>query len=285
MRISVVTACYNRAATIADAMQSLRRQSFQGYEHIIVDGGSTDGTLRTIATLADDRTKLVSRPDQGIYDALNKGYERAAGDVIGVLHSDDYYASRFILTHVARAFQDPDVDAVYGDLHYVRADRPERVVRTWRAGAFTPAALSRGWMPPHPTLFLRRRVVDALGPYDTTYRIAADYDAILRYFGSEGFRAVYVPEVFVKMRLGGASNGSMSRILQKSREDLRAIQRHGVGGTATLFAKNASKIGQFIRPEPMVWAKAGRTQRGSVDPADGHHLLRHLKTGLDRDPA
>ncbi len=249
MRFSIVTVCRDRASTIGEAMQSLARQSYRGYEHVVVDGGSTDGTLAVIAAHADRRTRLVSGPDNGIYDALNKGYERASGDVIGILHSDDVLASRLVLARVARAFADPNVDAVYGDLLYVRASRPTQVVRTWRAGPFAPRALHRGWMPPHPTLFLRRRVIERMGGYDTNFRIAADYDAILRYFRSEGFRAAYVPEVLVKMRLGGASNGSLSRILLKSREDLRAMRRHQVGGPGTLLAKNASKLGQFFRAD------------------------------------
>ncbi|MEM1432322.1 MAG: glycosyltransferase family 2 protein, partial [Pseudomonadota bacterium] len=230
MLISVVTAVRNRADTVAEAIASLQDQSYASVEHVVQDGASTDATLQVIASVADDRMQLVSEPDHGIYDAINRGIARATGEVIGLMHSDDAFAASDILADVARAFEDPAVDAVYGDLDYVSARDPARIVRHWRAGRFEPRKLAQGWMPPHPTLYLRRRVFEAHGPYDTSFRIAADYDAVLRYFSTPRFRAVYVPRVFVKMRVGGASNASLRQILRKSREDYRALRRNGVGG-------------------------------------------------------
>lgn len=227
-------------------MNSLRSQTYGDFEHLVMDAASTDGTVGIVQDLADKRTILVSGPDAGIYDALNKGQARATGEIIGLLHSDDVFASPHVLETVVGAFQDPGVDAVYGDLHYVAKDDPDRIIRSWRSGTFRPEGLRWGWMPPHPALFLRRRVIDQHGPYDLSFRISGDYDAILRYFSQPGFRAVYVPEVFVKMRVGGESNRSLGRILVKSREDYRALRKNGVGGSTTLLAKNVRKIRQFL---------------------------------------
>lgn len=246
MKISVVTAVFNRVATIGDAMASVQAQSYGTIEHIIQDGGSTDGTLDVVRRAATRNTHIVSGHDGGIYDAINRGIARATGDVIGLMHSDDVFADDHVLEKVARTFATQDVDGVYGDLQYVAASDPTRVVRHWRSGAYRPALLKRGWMPPHPTLYLRREVFDRHGLYDTSLRIAADYDAMLRYLRRGQIRLGYIPEVLVKMRTGGESNRSLGRIILKSREDLRALRNNGVGGIATLAAKNLSKLGQFL---------------------------------------
>ncbi len=246
MKISVVTAVYNRVGTIGEAMTSVQTQSFDAVEHIIQDGGSTDGTLAAVNYAATCNTRIVSERDDGIYDAINRGIRRATGDVIGLMHSDDTFANNEVLSKVAAAFTSLDVDGVYGDLQYVAANNPERVVRHWRSGPYHPSLLKRGWMPPHPTLYLRRNVFDRFGLYDTSFRIAADYDAMLRYLGRGQIKLGYIPEVLVKMRLGGESNRSLGRVILKSREDLRAIRNNGVGGIDTLAAKNLSKLGQFI---------------------------------------
>lgn len=248
MLLSIVTAVRDRADTVAEAVGSLRGQSWTDYEHVVQDGDSTDGTLEILRRLDDGRMRLESGPDGGIYDALNRGLARTRGEVVGLLHSDDLFAAPDILSDVAGAFADPRVDAAYGDLLYVARDDPSRVIRTWRSRPFDPSLLGQGWMPPHPTLFLRRRVIERHGLFDTSYRIAADYDAVLRYFRQPGFTAVHLPRVLVRMRMGGESNRSLERILRKSREDHRALRANGVGGLAALLRKNTSKIGQFLRP-------------------------------------
>ncbi|UOR08455.1 glycosyltransferase [Qipengyuania flava] len=246
MKISVVTAVFNRTSTIAEAMKSVQAQCYGDVEHVIQDGGSTDGTLEEISRLANDTASLVSEKDSGIYDAINRGIRRASGEVIGLMHSDDFFASEDVLTKVVRGFSDPTIDGVYGDLQYVSASEPDKIVRHWRSGEYRPSMLKFGWMPPHPTLYLRREVFERHGLYDTSFRIAADYDAMLRYLAKGKIRLAYIPEVLVKMRLGGESNRSLGRILQKSREDLKALRNNGVGGVGTLAAKNLSKLGQFI---------------------------------------
>ena len=245
LSISIITAVYNRVATIAEALDSVSRQSFADIEHLVIDAQSTDGTLDEIARCRTPAMRVVSEPDQGIYDALNKGMRLSSGNILGVVHSDDVLAHKHVLSLVAAAFADPSIDAVYGDLDYVAHDNPERIVRRWRSGTFHHDKLRRGWMPPHPALFIRREIVETLGGYDTSYRIAADYDAILRWFGSGAVRAAYIPDVLVKMRVGGESNRSLERVWRKSREDYRALRSNRVGGLATLAYKNVSKVPQF----------------------------------------
>ncbi len=245
MKISVITAVHNRRDTLAGAVRSLQAQTHDNFEHVVMDARSTDGSLELLEELADARMKLVSERDDGIYDALNKGMARATGDIIGLMHSDDFFASDTVLELVARAFKERDVDAVYGDLDYVSASDPDRVVRHWVSGEYSRSKLKRGWMPPHPALYVRREVVDQWGGYDTTYQIAADYDAILRWFGRGQISARYVPRVFVKMRVGGESNRSIERVVRKSREDYRALRANKIGGFGALAWKNLSKLGQF----------------------------------------
>ena len=246
MKISVVTAVWNRAATVGGAIDSVSAQTHPHIEHLVIDGASTDGTLGEVEARRRPGMIVVSEPDRGIYDALNKGLARSTGEVVGLLHSDDFFADARVIERIAATFADPTIDAVYGDLDYVSAGDPARIIRHWRAGEATPARLRRGWMPPHPTLFVRRHVFETHGAYDTRYRIAADYDAVLRWFGRAGITSAYIPEVLVKMRVGGESNASLAKILRKSREDYRALRSNRVGGLATLIAKNLSKLPQFF---------------------------------------
>lgn len=246
LKISIITATFNRADTVAEALASVADQTWPQVEHIVIDGASTDGTLRLIEARRDRLAVLVSEPDGGIYDALNKGFARSSGDVIGLMHSDDFYADERVLERVAQAFADPAVDGVYGDLDYVAKADPARIIRRWRSGSYAREKLAHGWMPPHPTLFLRRAVIEQWGGFDTGFRIAADYDAMLRYLARGNIRLAYIPEVLVKMRVGGESNRSLSRILRKSREDYLALRRNEVGGLWALAWKNLGKLGQFF---------------------------------------
>ncbi len=182
LKISIITAVYNRANTISSAITSVRHQTYSDVEHVVIDGASSDGTLSILQNIVHEFQEiiLVSEPDSGIYDALNKGIALATGDVIGLMHSDDFFADQRVLESVAKAFADDKVDAVYGDLMYVSKDDPSQVIRFWQAGEFLPSKLNQGWMPPHPTLFFRRKVIEQWGGYDTRYQISADYDCILR---------------------------------------------------------------------------------------------------------
>lgn len=249
MKISVVTAIMNGRKTLPRMLSSLKTQTYPNLEHVVQDGGSTDSTLDYLRTDGHPAMSLVSAPDSGIYDGINNGIKRAAGDVIGLLHADDHLASPEILAAIAAAMADPQVDGVYGDLQYVARDDDTRVIRHWTAGPYAQSRLKRGWMPPHPTLYLRREVFARAGLYDTTYRISGDYDGMLRFLTSGQVRLAYIPQVMVRMKIGGVSNRSFAHMIRKSREDYRAIRRHKVGGIGTLIAKNLSKIPQFgIKP-------------------------------------
>lgn len=243
---SILTVVRNRAETVGHALGSLYAQTFADFEHVIQDGGSTDGTAALLEAATDPRKRLISEPDGGIYDALNRALARATGEIIGLLHSDDFFAHDQVLAQVARRFDETGADAVYGDLDYVSASDPKRVVRHWRAGAYHPGLLARGWMPPHPALFLRSSVIERWGGYDTSFQIAADYDAVLRYLRSGELKLAYLPQVLIKMRTGGVSNRSLGRILQKSREDYRALRINAVGGIGALLYKNVRKLPQFF---------------------------------------
>ena len=245
MKISIVTVVYNNRDTIADAIKSVLGQRHADIELIVIDGASTDGTLEVLAGYASKIAVLVSEPDGGIYDALNKGIDRATGDVVGFLHSDDLLADDQAISRIVACMEDSTVDAVYGDLVYVRKDDPMRVVRTWKASEFTQSALAHGWMPPHPTFYARRSVYERLGKFDTTFKIAADYDCMLRILKS-GVGVTYIPHLQVRMRVGGVSNRSLSNIVKKSREDIRALRKNNISATVALICKNARKLPQFF---------------------------------------
>lgn len=250
MRISVVTVAYNSADTIGDTLDSVAAQVRTEVEHIVVDGASQDATLGVVRRRGAHVARVVSEPDLGIYDAMNKGLALASGDFVGFLNADDMLASPDTLAAVADAAEDPTVDAICGDLVYVRQDRPDKVLRYWRCGEFSPRALRLGWMPPHPTLYVRRTRLLEVGGFDIRLGIAADYDFMLRLLSRPGIRLTTLPQVMVRMRAGGASNRSASAMLRKSREDLDALRRSGVGGIFTLVCKNLRKLPQFFNSPP-----------------------------------
>jgi len=246
MKISIVTAVYNNSLTIAAALNSVLQQTDVDCELIVIDGQSTDGTIEELERFRDVIDTFVSEPDQGMWDALNKGISMASGDVIGFMHSDDMFSDPQVLRDVSAAFDDPNVNAVYGDLQYVNKTEVNRIVRQWSAGEFLPEKLSWGWMPPHPTLYLRRSVYEKYGNFNIEYSIAADYDHILRVFSKPNFKAIYIPRVLVKMRVGGLSNRSLRNIIHKSKEDYLVLRRNQMGGVGALLWKNLSKCSQFI---------------------------------------
>jgi len=245
MKISLVTVVYNNRDTISPAIDSILAQSHPEIELVVVDGASTDGTVEILRSYESRIAVLVSESDRGIYDALNKGIDLCTGDVVGFLHSDDLLADKDAIARVACVLGNPQIDAVYGDLVYVQKSDPNKVVRTWRSGAYSVSKLSSGWMPPHPTFYARREVYQRLGKFDATYRIAADYDCMLRFLKAN-IRVEYIPHLQVRMRVGGASNRSLANIVRKSQEDLRALRTNKVGGVCALFCKNIRKLPQFF---------------------------------------
>ena len=253
MKISIITSVYNNKETIKDAIESVLNQTYQNIEYIIVDGASTDGTTEIIQNYKDKIAIFSTEPDKGIYDGLNKGISLATGDVICFLHSDDLYASDDIVKKVANEFNGTDItkeskvfDGVYGDLMYTPKDDTSKVLRYWKSKDFDMSLLEKGWMPAHPTLFLRKEVYEKYGKFDLDFKIAGDYDFMLRVL-SAGIKVKYLPEVLYKMRVGGESNKSIKNIIQKSKEDLRALKHNNIGDIYTLLIKNLSKIKQFLR--------------------------------------
>jgi glycosyltransferase involved in cell wall biosynthesis len=249
MKVSIITATYNSEATIAMCVNSVLSQTYSNIEYIIVDGKSTDDTLKILKVLTANATNvfLSSEPDQGIYDALNKGIEKAAGDIIGFLHSDDFLTDHKVIELIAQSFVNQNADGIYGDLHYVSSDSPDKIIRNWISEPFNLKLLKRGWMPAHPTLYLKKELYDTYGKFNLQYKIAADYDFILRIFKQEHLCFYYLPKTIVKMRTGGASNRSLKNIVQKTKEDYRAVKVNNTGNWLTILLKNVTKLKQFMR--------------------------------------
>lgn len=246
MKFSLITATYNSYPAIRDCLSSIAQQSLQA-EHLIIDGGSKDQTLETIKS-SPSVSKWISEPDRGIYDALNKGIALAGGDIIGLLHSDDLLASDTILERIAQTFEKTGADVLYGDLVYVNKQDTSKIIRYWKSQPFKPSLLNSGWMPAHPTVFAKREVYEKHGLFDLSFRIAADYDMMLRIFKDSSLNVVYLPEVITRMRVGGASNKSLRNIIRKSKEDYRAMKKNGLSFPAwTLVCKNLSKLPQFLK--------------------------------------
>lgn len=248
MKISIVTATYNSAHSVLTGINSIQEQTYPELELIIIDGNSKDDTVSLVKNAYNRELKFVSEPDRGIYDALNKGVKMATGDIIGFVHSDDILASPYVITEIVSAFKNNDVDGVYGDLQYVEKLNIEKIIRYWKSEDFEPKLLSKGWMPAHPTLFLKKEVYEKHSLFNLNYKIAADYDLMLRIFSDNTLKFKYLPKVITKMRVGGASNRSLKNIIRKSTEDLRALKLNGINRPYLALAnKNFSKISQFIK--------------------------------------
>jgi len=246
VKVSIITATYNSAATIIDTLKSLEAQTYKDIEYIIVDGASKDDTLDIIQANSSHVSKVISEPDKGIYDALNKGIKAATGDVVGFLHSDDLFASNRAIEDIVKQFHISNSDAVYADLEYVSKDDISKVVRLWKSGEYSKKQLKKGWMPPHPTFYMKRDLYVKYGTFDLTFKIAGDYDSLLRYLWVNNISMSYIPKVLLKMRVGGASNRSLKNIIQKTKEDIRALKSNNVPSLRAILWKNLSKIPQFI---------------------------------------
>ncbi len=250
MKISIITAVHNSASTIEACMESVLKQSHTNLEYIIIDGASTDGTLEVINQVTrlypKSKITLVSEPDSGIYEALNKGTAISTGDIIGFLHSDDMLVSPNIVEDIVNTFRTNNCDGVYGNLWYVDKYNPDKIIRNWISCPFKTSLLKQGWMPAHPTLYLKKEVYQQFGNFNINYKIAADYEFILRIFKNKTFRFCYLPKVIVKMRVGGESNKSVPKVIKKMKEDYKAMTYHKTGNWLTLIRKTVSKLGQFV---------------------------------------
>lgn len=238
MRISVITATYNSGRTISDTLESVLRQTYSDVELIVVDGGSRDDTMDVVRRYEPrfgGRMHWTSEPDRGIYDAMNKGIARATGDVVGILNSDDFYTSDTVLQRVAETMENSDIDAVYGDIHYVRDGDLHKCVRYYSSRPFRRGLMRLGFMPAHPSFYCRREVYERCGTFDTTYRVAADFENLLRLIYVNRIKTRYLPVDFVTMRTGGASTSGLSSHRQIMRDHLRALRSNGVWSCTPLL--------------------------------------------------
>ena len=245
-KISIITVCYNSSKTILDTIRSINSQSYQNIEHVFIDGLSLDNTVEIIRLNTKRENLIISDKDSGLYDAINKGILNAKGDFIGLLHSDDILPSPEIVSDLIAKIHDENLDGVYGDLQYVDKNKTQIVIRNWKSSEFNKSLLKKGWMPPHPTLFLKKEVYKNHGLFDLSYKISADYDFMLRVFNDSELKFGYLPKLITRMRVGGASNRSLKNIIRKTKEDYIAIKRNNIGNFTTLITKNTSKLKQFF---------------------------------------
>lgn len=246
LKISIVTPTYNSQRTIVHTLASIKRQNYRNLQHILIDGGSTDNTLELARKYALQNSISISEPDTGVYSALNKGIGLADGDIIGFLHSDDVFASDDILLTMAKKFTDTQCELAYGHLEYVHEKDATKVVRKWRTREFRKNWFRYGWMPPHPTVFVRKDVYQRFGLFDESYKISGDYEFLLRIMFSGNVDALYLEKAIVSMRLGGISNRSIGNLFEKTLEDMRAMRVHGLNPVVGILGKNLSKIPQFF---------------------------------------
>lgn len=247
MKVSILTVVYNGAATIRDSIESVLGQDYPDIEYIVVDGNSKDGTQEIVRSYGDKIARFLSEPDAGIYDAMNKGIQLATGDVIGILNADDFYAYPSVISEVAAVLASSDFDASYGDLEYIDANDATVVRRKWVSGAYKVGAFLNGWMPPHPTFFVKKEVYHTHGRFRLDMGSAADYELMLRFVHRENIKLAYLPKVLVKMRAGGVSNSSVKNRLAANRKDRMAWKINNLEPRFyTLWLKPLRKIIQFI---------------------------------------
>lgn len=248
MKVSIITAVRNAEATVGSALESVQRQDHPDIEHIVVDGLSTDGTMEIVRRHSAHLAKVVSERDTGIYDAFNKGLRLATGEIVAFLNADDAYTAPDIVRSVHDAFERTQAGAVFGDVEFVRPEEPGKVVRHYSSRQFSARRLRFGWMPAHPSLFLRRRLFEQFGGFDDSYRIAGDFELVARLFGREHIDFEYLPRVFVRMHTGGASTRGIQSTLTINREILRACRQNGIStNMALLWTRFPAKLMEYLR--------------------------------------
>ncbi len=248
MKVSIITVVYNNQKTVDYAIQSVLSQDYPNIEYIVIDGQSTDKTLEKIKPYQNRIAHFLSEPDQGIYDAMNKGLKLATGDIIGILNSDDFYANNNIISEIVNEFQKKQVDLVFGDIVFVKPDNLEKVTRYYSSANFHPKKFAWGWMPAHPSCFLKREVYEKYGIFKIDYKIAADYEILTRFMAKHGISYSYIPKVFVKMRTGGVSSANLKSNWILNQEIVRACRENDIKtNMAKVLLKYFTKVFQLIR--------------------------------------
>lgn len=228
MKISIITVVWNNKETIKDAIDSVLNQTYKDIEYIIIDGASTDGTVEVVQSYGNKITKFVSEPDNGLYDAMNKGVMLATGDVVGILNSDDFYIDEFVIEKVVKVFEEQEVESLFADLVYVKPDNINYIVRHYDSSKFSPQKFAYGWMPAHPTFFVKRSAYEKYGLFQTDYKIAADYELLVRFLYKYKLTYFYLQEVIIKMRMGGASTSGLKSNWILNQEIIRACSENGI---------------------------------------------------------
>ena len=245
-KVSLITVCYNAEASIKRCIESIVSQDYPDYEHIVIDGGSTDNTLEIINSFSDKVSIIVSERDKGVYDAMNKGIRLAGGDIVGTLNADDYFASNDVLSTVAERFAGTTADIVYGDLDYINLN--ETIQRKWRTRAYKHGFYNWGWMPPHPTFYCKKELFEKFGYYRLDYGTAADYELMLRFMHRHRVRAVHLNKVMIKMQCGGLSNKNPTNRVKAWKYDLKAMRHNSIlYPLIAVILKPLRKIGQYLK--------------------------------------
>lgn len=246
MKISIITVSYNSEKTIEETISSVISQSYPFIEYIIIDGKSTDGTLDIIKKYSGKISKIVSEKDNGIYDAMNKGIKLSSGDIVGILNADDIYANDFILETVIKAISKSHADSCYGDLIYVRENKGDAIVRYWQSCVYNETLFRTGWMPPHPTFFVKKWVYEKYGGFNLTWAIATDYEIMLRFMEKHKIKSCYIPQILVKMRVGGFSNNNIFNVVKQNVAIVKILKENKIRVSPYFFcAKIAERLKQY----------------------------------------
>lgn len=248
MKVSIITVVYNRADVIRDTIESVLSQTYKNIEYIIIDGASNDGTMDVVNEYKDKISRIISEPDRGLYDAINKGIKEATGDVIGLIHSDDFYLDNLVIQRVVDTFKKENKHMLFADLLYIKGDNKDKVLRYYSAKNFTVDKLKYGFMPPHPTLFVKKEVYEKYGLYKIDYKIAADYEMFVRLLLVNKLSFSYIHLPIVKMRVGGVSSGGIRRKIECNIEVLRAIRSNGLKANhLVLLKKYPIKVFEIVK--------------------------------------
>jgi glycosyltransferase involved in cell wall biosynthesis len=248
MKISIITVVYNNAAMIGQCIDSVLAQDCDDIEYIVIDGASTDGTVDVVKGYGNKISKLISEKDRGLYDAMNKGIKAATGDVVGILNSDDFFYDNQIISKIAQAFKNEPLDATIADIVFVKRNTQDKVIRTYSAKKWTPSKFAWGYMPPHPSIFIKRSVLNKIGPYKTEYQIGADFELLIRCFTQEGFRWKYLPMITTKMYMGGKSTSGFKSLFVINKEQRKACRENNIPTNyLKIYSKYLFKPFEFLR--------------------------------------